>query len=101
MFTGILRLVPPRPPKPLDMGIERGGRPVSDVLHSRGGSVTIPALHLQQGFYTPVSEHGYIALDARRTLELIAFYPIDFLHRIHGCARLARQQFNFRFSRGG
>ena len=63
--------------------------------------MTFPALYLQEGFHTPVSQHGNKGLDARRTFKLIAFDSVDFLHRINGGTRFTRQQFNFRFSRNG
>ena len=61
--------------------------------------MTFPALNLQEGFHTLLSQHGNKGLDARRTFEFIAFDPVDFLHRINGGTRFTRQQFNFRFSR--
>lgn len=63
--------------------------------------MTFPALYLQEGFYTSVSQHGNKSLNARRTFELIALDSVDFLHRINGGTRFTRQQFNFRFSFNG
>ena len=63
--------------------------------------MTFPALDLQKGFDTLLSQHGDKGLDARRTFEFIALDPVDFLHRINGGTRIARQQFKCRFSRHG
>jgi hypothetical protein len=64
-------------------------------------SMTSPALYLQEGLYSSVSQHRNKDLNARRTVELIAFDSVDFLHRFNGGARFTRQQFDFRFSRDG
>ena len=64
-------------------------------------SVTSPALYMQEGLYTLVSQQRNKGLNARRTFQLIAFDSVDFLDRINGGARFTRQEFNFRFSRDG
>ena len=61
--------------------------------------MTFPALYLQDGFHTSVSQYGNKGLYARQTFELIAFDAVDFLHGINGGARFTRQQFKFRISR--
>ena len=63
--------------------------------------MTFSALDMQQGFYASVSQHGNKGLNARRTFKLIAFDPVEFLHRINGGTRFTRQQFDFRFSLNG
>ena len=63
--------------------------------------MTVSALDMQESFYTPVSQHRNIGLDARRTFELIALDSVDLLHRINRGTRFTRQQFDFRFSRIG
>ncbi len=60
--------------------------------------MALAALYLQEGFHTSMSQHGNKGLYARRSLELVAFDSVDFLHRINGNARFTRQQFKFRFS---
>jgi hypothetical protein len=49
-----------------------------------------PALHMQQRFHTLVSEQRNKGLNARRTLQLIAFDSIDFFDRIDGRTRFTR-----------
>jgi hypothetical protein len=60
--------------------------------------MTFSAL-LQASLYATVSQHRNKDFHARRALELIVLYSVDFPHRVERRIRFTPQQFNSRFSR--
>jgi hypothetical protein len=71
------------------------------LLNGKFRFMASPALCMQEGFYTLVSQQGNKCFNTGRPVELIEFDPVDFLHPINGSGRFTRQGFNFRFSRNG
>ncbi len=61
--------------------------------------MTFAALYMQESFDASVSQDRNKGLNARRTIELVAFYSVDFLNRFHRSTRFTREQFDFRFWR--